>query len=130
MTVKNFRKIKTFTAFFLAVFFSIAISQGMPFLSFLALGSAVFVLSLLKTRVDGVLEDERQLQVAGKAAQLAFQVLLPVLMLTSIALLTGKQEDQSFYITALGVVLSYVTSLGLLLYIFAYFIFDRKSRGQ
>ena len=50
----------------------------------------MFILSLLKTRVDGVLEDERQLQMVGKAAQISFQILLPILMLMSLALLTGR----------------------------------------
>ena len=130
MTTKTYRTVKKiiFLILFLIVF--LLINNGFQFFSFLVLSMAMFILSLLKTRVDGVLEDERQLQMAGKAAQLSFQVLLPILMLNSLALLTGRQESQSFYVTAVGMILAYISVLASLIYIVAYFYFERKSQGK
>ena len=130
MTTKTYRTVKKiiFLILFLIVF--LLINNGLQFFSFFILALGMFILSLLKTRVDGVLEDERQLQMAGKAAQLSFQVLLPILMLMSLALLTGRQDAQSFYVTAVGMILAYISILALLIYIISYFYFEKKSRGK
>ena len=130
MTVKKYKNIKKIIFVISFILLLKMINNNIPFLSFIVLALAMFILSLLKQRVDGVLEDERQLQMSGKAAQISFQILLPILMLTSLALLTGRQEGQSFYVTAVGMILSYISVLALLIYLIAYFYFDRKSRGE
>ena len=43
--------------------------SGNALVAFLAVGFGMVVVSLLKTRVDGVLADERQISVSEKASQ-------------------------------------------------------------
>lgn len=130
MTKRTYRVVKKIIFLILFLIIFLLINNGLQFFSFLILALGMAILSLLKTRVEGVLEDERQLQVTGKAAQLSFQVLLPILILMSLALLTGRQEGQSFYVTAVGIILAYISILSLLIYIISYFYFERKSRGK
>jgi uncharacterized membrane protein len=97
---------------------------------FFALLLYMVVVSLLKTRVKGVLADERQIQVSEKAAQVSFQILLPMLALTSVALMSGGGYLEFYYVKALGTVISYVTCLGLLIYLLSYWYFDKESGGK
>ena len=86
--------------------------------------------SLLKTRVDGVLADERQVIVSEKAAQASFQILMPILLLTSVALTFSGGNENFYYLKALGTVISYITCLGLIIYLLSYFYFNRKTGGK
>ena len=135
MRVKEFKRVKLVLMLGLVV-----VVMGAMFLDntamkqssavvFLGLGGYMALVSLLKTRVEGVLEDERQLEVAGRAAQSAFRILMPILMLASVALIMAGRSQEFFYVRALGIVLSYVTCLGLVIYLLTYWYFDRRSGG-
>ena len=100
---------------------------------FLALGGLVLymlLVSLMKLRVEGVLVDERQVLVSEKAAQVSFRILLPILGLASLGLVMAGNETYFTYVRALGVILSYVTCLGLAVYVLSYWFFDRQSGGR
>lgn len=135
MTVKEFKLVKLVLMLGLVVVVigamfldNTAMKQG-SLVVFLGLGVYMVLVSLLKTRVDGVLEDERQLEVAGNAAQVSFRILMPILLLSSAALIMGGGSQEFYYIRALGIVLSYVTCLGLVIYLLAFWYFDRRSGG-
>ncbi|NMC36035.1 DUF2178 domain-containing protein [Candidatus Beckwithbacteria bacterium] len=130
MTILKYKTIKITLFAFLVVSVAVAIWQNMPFLIFLELGFYMALISLLKTSVRGILLDERQQQVREKAAQSSFQILLPLLFLTSIALITGGRREDFYFIKGLGIILGYITLLGLAIYGLIYWYFDKKTGGR
>jgi len=86
------------------------------------------MLSWVKLKVKGVVEDERAMDVGGRAAMAAFRVLMPVLGLASLAMFMAG-EGEFYYVRALGIVLGYVTCLGLVVYVVAYGYYERKFGG-
>ncbi|MGD9129241.1 MAG: DUF2178 domain-containing protein [Candidatus Woesebacteria bacterium] len=130
MTVKQYKNSKKFL--FISLFFILGFSiwSGNALIAFLSIGTYLFLISLFKTRVKGVLADERQKGVSEKAAQTSFQILMPIFLLTSLALTTAGGNQDWHYIKALGIVFSYVTCLALLIYILAYWYFDKKTGGR
>jgi len=126
-TYKNIKKVMALTLAFVLVY---AFSQGSYLLPLLVIGLYMAIISLLKTRVDGVLADERQVSVSEKASQVSFQILMPMLALTAAMLYIGGGNGEFYYIKALGIVLSYIVCLGLIIYLLTYWYFDRKSGGR
>lgn len=125
MKVKTYQKTKWFT---LIILMALSIEMDSVFFALIGITLGMVFLSLLKLRVKGVLADERQLDVSEKAARTSFKVLMPVLGLTSLALIMGG-GGPFYYVRALGIVLSYVTCLGLVIYLLSYWYFNRKYGG-
>ena len=130
MTISKYKTIKIILFAFLAVGVAITIWQDLPFLTFLELGFYMVLISLLKTSVRGVLLDERQQSVVEKSAQVSFQILMPLLFLTSVALITGGRREDFYFIKGLGIILGYITLLGLAIYGLTYWYFDKKTGGR
>ena len=129
MTVKTYKKINLVFAGLLAVAIAFAMYTESFLVALLSLGFYMALISLIKTRVDGILADERQIKVSEKAAQTSFVVLMPILLLSSFALMVGG-EGQFYYLRALGIVLSYITSLCISIYVITYWYFNRKTGGN
>lgn len=135
MSVNQFKKVKLGLVLVLAAIMGGSLMldntqmRQSSLVAFLGMGLYLALVSLLKTRVDGVLIDERQSGVAGKAAQVSFQILMPLLLLTSVALMMSGGENEFYYVRALGILLSYVACLGLVIYLLAYIYFDRITGG-
>lgn len=128
MKVKTYQKIKWLVLIVLMILTACSIELDSVLLALMGITLGMVLLSLLKLRVKGVLADERQLDVSEKAARTSFQVLMPVLGLTSLALIVGGGGPY-YYVRALGIVLSYVTCLGLIIYLLSYWYFNRKYGG-
>lgn len=130
MTVKSYKRINLIFAGVLAITIALAMFTESFFVALLSLGLYMVLISLLKTRVSGVLADERQIKVSEKAAQTSFVVLMPILLLTSFALMAGSGSEQFYYLKALGIVLSYITSLSISIYVITYWYFNKKTGGN
>ena len=130
MTVKKYKIIKLFLLLFLIIDLTYSINSGNGFFAFSGLFLYMAILSLLKIKVKGVLYDERQIKVAEQASQKSFNILLPVLLLTSITLLVGSESQQFYYLKAIGIILAYITALSLFIYILTYFYYNKKSGGK
>lgn len=101
-----------------------------PLFALAGAGGYMFIISLLRTTVVGMLADERQEEVAAKASQTSFTILLPILLFTSIGLLMGWGEREFAYLDGLGTILMYVTCFALLIYLLSYWFYDRKTGGK
>jgi uncharacterized membrane protein len=130
MQVKTYKKINQLAMILLALLLLYSLFYGNAFVIFFSVAFYMIFISLLRTRVDGVLTDERQTQVSEKAAQTSFQVFMPIFLLTSLGLLVGGGRQQFYYVKALGVILAYVTLLCLLIYLVTYWYYDRKTGGR
>ena len=130
MKVKTYKKISLILFIILFSLILISFYLETMLISFLAVSLYLILISLLKTRVSGILADERQVAVSQKASQTSFQILMPILLLASLALGMGGGKQEYNYLKGLGIVLSYITCLGLLIYLITYFYFDKKSGGK
>ena len=120
MKVQKFRKINLLAAILVIVLVLASVRLQSALVAFLALGVYLGLISLLKIRVEGVLADERQIMAGEKAARASFQILLPILALASTAMLASSGKQEFYYLRGLGIVLGYVTCLGLVIYLLAY----------
>lgn len=131
MKATTYRKVNRLLFCLTFITVSVSIAVNIAFVGFLAAGFYMVLTSLLKTRISsGIIADERQSHVSEKAAQVSFQILLPMLLLTTIVLIAGGEKQEFHYLKALGTILSYITSLGLIIYLLTYWYFDKKSGGR
>lgn len=129
MKVSQYKNFKKAMVFFMAMLIGVAVTLKSALIVLLAMGIYMVLITLLRTRVEGVLADERERNAGERAAQVSFQILLPILAMTSLVLVIGGGEE-FYYVQAVGIILSYVTCLGLILYALAYWYFDRKTGGK
>lgn len=130
MTVKVYKNLNK-VLFLLVVGLAIysAVTQ-LVIVALFGVGFYMVLISLLKTRVKGVLADERQQKIGAKAAETSFRIIVPMLLFASLALMLGQGKEEFFYIHALGLVLSYITALAAIIYTLTYWYFDRQSGGR
>jgi len=130
MKVQTFKKVKLTLVICLAISIAISLALDTALIAFVAMGLYMASTSLLKTRVTGLLADERQKDISEKASRVSFQILMPMLVLVSVALTFGSGNQEFYYIKAVGVILSYIVCLGLAIYLLTYFYFDKKTGGR
>ena len=128
MTVAQYKKTNLALFAILLGIIVFSLWKGFIFLTFLGIGFYMAIVSLLKTRVRGILADERQTLVGAKAAETSFRVIVPLLMFTSLALLSANKEG-FHYLQSLGLILAYVTCLAIVIYQITYWYFDRQTGG-
>lgn len=126
MKLALYKKIKLSIMVAMMVGVGMAIRYGLEFVVFLVMGGGMVFMSFLKSWVEDDVVDERVEDVAGRAARMAYMVLMPVLGLTALALYGAGGRGEFYYVRGLGIVMSYVTSLGLVIYVLAYGYFERK----
>jgi uncharacterized membrane protein len=110
----------------LSVFFSVYLNSF--FLVLLSVGGGMVVISFLKTQIKDTIEDERVKSIHEKAARTAFKILMPILGLTSLALFYAG-DGPFYFVRSLGIVLAYITCVGLLVYLVSYYYFNRRYGG-
>jgi uncharacterized membrane protein len=127
MTYKNFRAIRVVIAFFLAMIIAQAVIFSNYILAAFAVAAAVAVIFIARKKVDEVLSDERDLQIAGKAARLSMSIFSVIGAVATFILLAERQASP-FY-DAVGSTLAYSVCSLLLLYS-AIFIYYEKYEKQ
>ena len=128
MKQKTFQKVRAVLLFLVLVSVFLSVYLKVVFIGFLATGLGMVVLSFLKIHVKDTLEDERIKSINEKAARTSFMILLPILGLSSFALLSAA-GGPFYYLHGLGVILGYVTLVALWVYLLAYFYFSRRFGG-
>jgi len=130
MKVKQYKKVNKASFSVLLLILVFAFWKESPLVAFFGIGFYMAGVSLLRTRVKGILADERQRLVSERAAQASFQILLPLLLFTSIGLMVGSGKEEFYYLGALGTIFSYITCLGILIYLLMYWYFNRQTGGD
>lgn len=121
MTYKNFRAIRVVISFFLAMIMAQAVIFSNYILAVFAIATAVAVIFIARKKVDEVLSDERDLQIAGKAARLSMSIFSVIGAVSTFILLAQRQTNPLY--DAVGSTLAYSVCSLLLLYsaIFIYY---------
>ena len=129
LSSKKYEKIRKILIFIELVVVLLAVNYNSALIAVFGIGFGMFLLSFLKSSVDDELIDERIESISNRAAMVSFRVMLPILGLTSVALLVSAGEKEFYYLHGLGIILSYVTCLGLVIYLSAYYYFNKKHGG-
>lgn len=128
MRVREFNRARVMLLVLVAIGTLLSIYFDILMLAVLFVGLGMVVISFLKSQVKETIEDERVRSIHEKAARTSFKILMPILGLTSFALFcTG--EGPFTFVRSLGIVLGYITIVGLLVYIVSYYYLNRRYGG-
>lgn len=97
-------------------------------ISFLSVGSGMVALTFFRAQVKEIVEDERVKSIHEKAARSAFKILMPILGLTALALMFAG-NGPFYFLRSLGIILGYVTLVGLMVYLISYVYFNKEYGG-
>jgi uncharacterized membrane protein len=125
LTLKQYQTIRLIITFFLALSFANLLVLKNFFLPIILLAIAFLVLMYLRKSVKGVLADERDYQVAGRAALLAIQVCSWIGVVIMFALYA--LSDKNIFFQPIAMTLAFSVCVLMLLYslIFKYLIRKR-----
>lgn len=122
LTLKQYQTIKLITTFVLAMVIGIMVTLKNFFLPIMLVGTSFLLLMYLRKKVKGVLADERDYELGGKAALLTMQIWA----WTAVILMFGflAFSDKNPFFTVIAQVLSFSVCYFMILYglIFKYFI--------
>lgn len=118
MTLKTYRKIKLVFVFFLAMFFSWAVYLDNFLIPVAVMIASALVLMFLRSRVKEIIADERDWQIAGKAALIAVQ-LYSWIAAISMFILYSLRSQNSFY-EPIAMTLAFSACIVMLIYTFVF----------
>jgi uncharacterized membrane protein len=96
MEQKTYNIVRIFCAMAVAGVCSIAVTQGNYVLPIIVGATAAFALYAMKKRVNGVLADERDYQIAGTAARWALYIYAVAAAVGSMVLMAARQGRPGF----------------------------------
>jgi len=107
---------------------AISVYSGNILLGLIGVISGLIFLTFLKRITKQKVEDERTEQISLRAYKSTYLVLTSVLLISSILLITFgvKGRVEATYVTALGIILSYITIFIVLLYSLFFYYFSKK----
>jgi len=114
MTLQQFKRLQLIVVIIVSAAIAESIVMRNTFLAVIVMIASVLVLLQVKTRVKEVITDERDMAIAGNAAQLTIRIFGWIAAIASIVLVTQRDRNPSFMIIA--AVISYGTCLLLILY--------------
>lgn len=118
MTLQQFNAARLIIALIVAAVVGQAVVQNKYMLAMAALFIAIILMRLFKRRVTEVIEDERDHEIAGRAALIAMKTFAICGSIVTLVLLSLRQNYPAY--EAAGSVLAYATCAILLLYSFVY----------
>lgn len=127
MDKKTFDRVRMITAAVLAGIVSISVVQGSYVVPLVATLTAVAMIAVMKKKVTGVIDDERDYQVAGNAARWTISVFAILSALGSIILMAQRNANPAYEL--LGSTLAYSACFVLLLNSGFFYYFSNKGDG-
>ena len=128
MDNKTFRKFRIGIAVFMSAIVSLAISLENNVLAAASVVVGMAFMVIVRSKTD-VQIDEREKMVREKATQMAYAIFAPTIGLGSFFLiLLAKRE--SYFLEAIGIVLSYLSLFLMALYAISHFYYNRKFGGD
>jgi uncharacterized membrane protein len=129
MGEREFRNIRLVTLGAVGLAMGMAVWMNNVVLGLLGVIVGLIFLTLVKRRVKAVVEDERSQLVGLKAARATYVVFAVVLMITSLMLVGFGRWGTvpATYLTAQGIILSYLTIFLILLYSVFYGYFEQDG---
>jgi uncharacterized membrane protein len=130
MKIKTFLKLKVVTAFFIAAIVGVSVSLNNLYLSIAGVLIGVLFLVLVKSRVNGVLVDERVISVSGRASYAAYAVSTVFFAFMGLFLLMSSKGTGDLAVELIGTVLCYASMVLMAVYAISYHYLNRKYGGR
>jgi len=128
MNKKRYAIYTTTIAIAIGIVFAFSIETGNFILPLIAIILGVFLIYLLKRRVEGVIQDERTYRIAERASMRTIQILGPTTAIIGVIAIT-MSESGYFKLAEIGYTLLYFNIALLGLYMFFYGYYSRKYKG-
>lgn len=125
MKFKTYSKLRKAVIAIVLLGVFVSVYFGYIFISAFSVGIGMVIVSFLKTQVTDAVDDERLNDIHEKAAMTSFRIMLPILGLTSLTLIYSA-GGPFYFLYVLGVVLGYITCLGVAIYLISYWYLNRK----
>jgi len=100
MNQKTFHIVRIFFAMIVAATCSISVVRGNYILPIIIGATAAIVLLAMKKRVEGVLADERDYQLAGQAARWALNIYAVIAAVAAMVLMAGRADNPQYELSA------------------------------
>lgn len=127
MKRKQFRMISLLIVMAMGVIVSFSVSIGNPILAVGAVLAGMAIMYNMKSRLEGVVEDERVLHVGEKASRLTLQIVALSFALGGAVLIALRDTYPGY--TDLGFFMAYASCGVLLLYSLFYMYYNREYGG-
>jgi uncharacterized membrane protein len=125
MTQKSFKFVRIITAFFLAIIMAQAVMFNNYILAITAVVSGVAVIYVSKKKVKGVLNDERDYAIAGKAARLSLSIFSVAGAMATLIFMFLRYIDPIYEV--ISSVLAYSVCALLLLYSAIFSFYEKQN---
>ena len=125
MSQKTFLIIRIITAMALAIVVSVFITQGNWYLPVTAVLAAFVFLLLTKKKVKGVIADERDYKIAGKASYMAMTIYTILAVIAGLIIFAKSKENESLML--ISNILLYSVCLLMILYSVLFKIYVKRS---
>jgi uncharacterized membrane protein len=125
MTQNKFKLIRIITAFFLAAIMAQAIIFSNYILALIAIVGAVTIIFASRKKVEGVLADERDLEIGGKSARMALSIFSIFGAATTFVLMFSRNINPVYEVV--GSVLAYAVCGLLLLYSALFKYYEKQN---
>lgn len=127
MKRKQFRIISLLTVMVMGIVVGFSVSIGNPVLAVGIVLAGIAVMYNLKSRLEGVVEDERILQISQKASRITLQIVALGLALGGASLIAMRDLYPGY--TDLGFFMAYASCGVLVLYSLFYKYYNREYGG-
>lgn len=127
MKRKQFRIISLLTVMVMGIVVGFSVSIGNPVLAVGIVLAGIAVMYNLKSRLEGVVEDERILQMSQKASRITLQIVALGLALGGASLIAMRDLYPGY--TDLGFFMAYASCGVLVLYSLFYKYYNREYGG-
>jgi len=125
MTQKSFKFVRIITAFFLAMIMAQAVILNNYILAVVAIVSAVVIIFISKKKVKGVLNDERDYAIAGRAARMSLSIFSIMGTVATLIFIFLRNINTAYEI--IGSVLAYSVCALLLLYSIFFTYYEKQN---
>lgn len=125
MTQKTFKLVRIIIAFLLAIIMAQAVIFSNYILAAIAIAAAAAVIFVARKKVEGVLADERDNEVSGKAARLSLNIFSAAGAVATFVFISLRNTNPDFEVV--GSVLAYSVCALLLLYSLIFAFYEKQN---
>ena len=130
MTIKTFFKLRLLIAALVAAVIGVSVGIGNAYLAIAGVLIGILFMVLVRSRVNGILVDERAITMSGRASAVAYAVGTTFFAVLGLFLIVSSKHSGDLSTELIGTVLCYASMLLVAVYTVAYHYFNQKYGGH
>jgi uncharacterized membrane protein len=130
MTIKTFFKLRLLIAALVGAIVAVSVSINNAYLSIAGVLIGILFMVLVRSRVKGILVDERVISVSGRASSATYAVGTVFFAALGMFLLISSKHSGDLSTELIGTVLCYAAMLLVAVYTISYHYLNRKYGGR